>query len=147
MAAKSSASILLRWLVRVEDAFVAFVPSLAQSGCGKVPIRADLAEDLAHVMPQVLDRGPAPEPIPIVDLADDETWLEHERIRNRRVVARVGVFLDVEIFGDLAAGIRQESPFSTDGSFELVSSEDRVGHDRHDLRIADRDLRIERDQL
>ena len=41
---------------------------------------------------------------------DHESGLEHERVRDHRVVLRVGVLLDVEVLLDGASRVRQERP-------------------------------------
>src|SRR5262245_10571599 len=84
----------------VETRQVTRVPGLAESGSAQVPIRADLSRHGAQVASEVLDRRAAPEPVAVVDAVDDEPRLEHERVRDHRVVFRVGILLDVEILLD-----------------------------------------------
>src|SRR5262249_40211802 len=68
---------------------VARVPCLAESGRAQVPVRTDLPRHLAQVASEVFDRRAAPEPVAVVDDVDDEPRLEHERVRDHRVVLRV----------------------------------------------------------
>src|SRR5215472_5175139 len=126
---------------------VARRPRLAQAGSGQLPVRADLPGHLAQVAAQVLDRGPAPEPVAVVHAVDDQARLEHQRVRDHRVVVRVGVLLDVEVLLHMPAGIGQERPLRADRVTELVGLEVVVCRDRDDLRVGHRDLRVERRQL
>src|SRR3954452_21646618 len=126
----------------VERRDVAGVPGLAQPGGAQVPIRADLAGDRAQVVPEVDDRGAAPEPVAVVDAVDDEPGLEHERVRDHRVVLGVGVLLDVEVLLDDALGVREEWPLGADRGAELLQRVMLVGADRDDLGVGDGDLRI-----
>src|SRR5688572_3260386 len=68
---------------------VARVPGLAETGGAEVPVGADLGADRAQVVPEVIDRGAPPEPVAVVDAVDDEPRLEHERVRDHRVVLGV----------------------------------------------------------
>ena len=77
----------------------------------------------------------------------DEPRLEHERVRDHRVVLRVGVLLDVEVLLDGAVRVREEGPLGADRRAELLERVVVVGRDRGDLRVGDRDLRIERGEL
>src|SRR4051794_35621460 len=70
----------------VEGRVVARVPRLAEPGRREVPVGTDLACDGPQVLAEVLDRGASPEPVAVVDLVDDEARLEHERVRDHRVV-------------------------------------------------------------
>src|SRR5262245_1387048 len=90
-------SVLAPPVPAVERGVVAAVPCLAQPGGTEVPVGTALATYLAQVVPQVGHRGTAPEPVAVVDAVDDQAGLEHEGVRDHRVVLGVGVLLDVEI--------------------------------------------------
>src|SRR5215203_4647887 len=126
---------------------VARVPGVAQPGGAEVPVGADLARDSPQVVPEVDDRGAPPEPVAVVDLVDDEPGLEHERVRNHRVVVRVGVLLDVEVLLDDALRVREEWPLGADRRPEFLERVVLVGRDRGDLGVGHRDLRIGRGEL
>src|SRR5215213_279055 len=102
----------------VEGRDVARVPSLAQSRRAQVPVRADLPGDGAQVVPDVDERRASPEPVAVVDGVDDEPGLEHERVRDHRVVFRVGVLLDVEVLLDDALRVGEEGPLRADRGAE-----------------------------
>jgi hypothetical protein len=93
----------------VEEArAVTGLPGLAEAGGAEIPVGTNLACCLAKVAPQnYFDRRPAPEPVAVVDAVDHEPGLEHERVRDHRIVVRVGVLLDVEVLLHLAAGIER----------------------------------------
>src|SRR5215216_6090855 len=72
----------------VEVGHVLAVPCFPQPGRAQVPIRTDLARHGSQVLMEILDRRPAPKPIAVVEAVNDESRLEHERVRNHRVVLR-----------------------------------------------------------
>src|SRR4051794_19561040 len=75
----NAASALLGTLVpAVEVGEVAGLPGLPQPGGGEVPVRADLAGDLAQVLPELVERRTPPEPVAVVDLVHDQPGLEHD---------------------------------------------------------------------
>jgi hypothetical protein len=77
----------------------------------------------------------------------DQTRLEHQGVRDHRVVLGVGVLLDVEVLLDDPAGVGEEGPEGADRRPELLQCVVLVGGDRDDLRVRDRDLRLERGQV
>src|SRR5208282_1923382 len=82
----------------VEARQVARIPCLAESRRAQIPVRADLARRGAQIMPEVCDRRAAPKPVAVVDAVDHKAWLQHERVRDHRVVGVICVLLDVEVF-------------------------------------------------
>jgi hypothetical protein len=54
----------------VEGREVACVPRLAQPRRAEVPVRTDFAGDRAQVVPQIDERGPAPDPVAVIDAED-----------------------------------------------------------------------------
>src|SRR5215213_1343327 len=131
----------------MEGREVARVPRLAQPGGAEVPVRADLARDVAQVVPEVDGRGAAPEPVAVVDAVDHEPRLEHERVRDHRVVLGVGVLLDVQVLLDDAPWVGEERPLSADRGAELLKRVMLVGRDRRDLGVRHGDLGIEGREL
>src|SRR5689334_3647959 len=89
----------------VELRVVAGGPGFAETRCAQIPVWADLGRGRAQVMPQVVERGPAPEPVAVVDAVDDQPGLEHKRVRDHWVVVGVGVFGDVEVLLDRPARV------------------------------------------
>src|SRR5262249_8969515 len=72
---------------------------------------------------------------------------EHERVRDHRVVLRVGVLLDVEVLLNGSLRVGEEGPLGSDRRPELLERVMGVGRDRCDLRVRDGDLRIEGGEL
>src|SRR5215212_1114986 len=98
-------------------------------------------------MPEVVERRAPPEPVAVVDRVDDQPRLEHERVRDHRVVIGIGVLPDVELFLDDSARIREERPLRTDRVAELLGRVVLVGGDCGDFGVGDVDLRIVRGEL
>src|ERR1700744_4840840 len=94
----------------VEGGVVAGVPRRAQPGRAEIPVRAALAHRRTQVAPEIVDRRPPPEPVAVVDAVHDQSRLEHQGVRDHRIVVRVGVLLDVQVLLDRATRIRQERP-------------------------------------
>jgi predicted nucleic acid-binding protein len=69
---------------------------------------------------------------------DQQAGLEHKRVRDHRVVVWVGVFLDLQVLLDLAAGVGKKRPLRADRAPELIGFEDVVGGDCDDLRVRDK---------
>jgi len=93
---------------------VSGTPGLAQSRRAEIPVRADLTRHYAQVMPKIDDGGAAPEPIAIIDTVDHETRLQHQRVRDHRIVLGIGVLLDVEVLLDGSRRVGKERPLGTD---------------------------------
>jgi hypothetical protein len=74
----------------------------------------------------------------------DQARLEHERVRDHRVVRGIGVLGDVEILLDGPPGVGQEGPRGSDRGAELLQRVVLVGRDRGDLGVGDGDLRVVR---
>src|ERR1700735_2046699 len=94
----------------VELRVVLRVPGFAEPRSAQIPVRADLARGDAQVMPQVVERRAAPEPVAVIDTVNDQPRLEYQRVRDHGVVLGVGVLGDVQVLLDGPAGIGQEGP-------------------------------------
>ena len=108
----------------------------------QIPIGSDLARYGSQVLAELLDRGPPPEPVAVVDAVNDQARLQDECVRDHRVVLRIGVLLDVEVLLHRAIGVGQERPLRADRRAQLLGGVVGVGRDRDHLRVGDRDLRI-----
>src|SRR5271170_3925141 len=131
----------------MEGRQVASVPSLAESGLAQIPVGADLSHRRAQVVPEVGDGRPAPEPIAVIDAVDDESWLEHERVRDHRIIFRVGVFGDVEVLLNDSVGVGEEGPLGAHRCAELLQRVVVIGGDGGNLGVCHSNLRIERGKL
>src|ERR1700720_1514434 len=98
----------------VETREVTRIPCLAESRSTQIPVWADFARHVAQVVPKIDDRRTPPEPVAVVDAVDHEARLEHERMRDHRVMLGVGVLLDGEILLNRSGGVRKEGPYGSD---------------------------------
>src|SRR5262245_1360817 len=109
----------LRLPVREEAGLLATGPRGPLLRAADVPVGTASLEDGAQVEAQLLHRRPAEKPVAVVDLVDTKAGLEHERVRDHRVVLRVRVLRDVEILLHLATRIREKRPVGADSAAEL----------------------------
>src|SRR5262252_369026 len=126
----------------VEERVVAGDPGLAEPGRAQVPVRADLGRGRPQVVPQVVEGRAAPEPVAVVDAVDDQSGLEHQGVRDHRVVLGVGVLGDVQVLLDDPAGVGQEGPLGADRVAEVLQGVVVVGGDGDDLGVGRRELGI-----
>src|ERR1700683_2304015 len=106
----------------MEGREVARVPSLAEPRGTQIPVGADLASHGPQVVPEIDDIRPPPEPIAVIDAVDDESWFEHECVRNHRIMLRVGILRDVEVLLNRSFGVGEEGPLGTHRRAELLAS-------------------------
>ena len=81
--------------VRIEKLLTALLPGGLHFRRSDVPVAPAFPGNGAQVLAEILHRGPAPEPIAIVDLVDDKTGLKDDHVRDHRIVERIGVLGDV----------------------------------------------------
>jgi hypothetical protein len=86
--------------VRIEEFLAALLPSCFELGRCDVPIRSAFLGDGAEVLSEILHGRPAEEPVAIIDLVDDKAGLEDKHMGDHRIVDRIGIFGNVEIFLD-----------------------------------------------
>jgi hypothetical protein len=115
--------------VGVKTIGFAALPGGTVFGVGDVPVGVALFGHGAEVLTEVFEGGASPEPIAVVDFEDDEAWFQHDGVGDHRVVCEVGVFGDVEIFLDAAAGVGEEGPVGADSGSIFVGFGDVVGAD------------------
>src|SRR5260370_33782061 len=89
--------LLQRLTVWPELAFLPSLPFSAQLRIAQVPVGTDLLCDLTQIVVEVGNRRSTPVPVAVVDAEDLELLLQDQRVRNHRIVQRIGVFLDVQI--------------------------------------------------
>jgi hypothetical protein len=81
----------------VETGEVTRIPRLAESRGSNSTVWANFPGHGAQVVPKIDDRWPIREPVPVVNAVDHEPRLEHERMRDHRVMFGVGVLLDIKV--------------------------------------------------
>src|SRR3954469_25124054 len=97
----------------VETGKVTRLPSCPGLRRTQIPVGSDLASHGAQVVPKIDDRGATPEPIAVIDAVDHEARLEHERMRDHRIMLRICVLLDVEILLNGSFGVRKKDPLGS----------------------------------
>src|SRR5277367_1431048 len=98
----------------VETREVTRIPCLAESRSTQIPVGADFAGHGAQIVPKIDDRWTPPEPVTVIDAVNHQARLEHERMRDHRIMLGVGVLLDVEILLNRSVGVRKKGPLGSD---------------------------------
>ena len=126
LLAQSLGKALAVW---IEALLAALLPRGFELRRGDVPIGPAFPADGSQVQAKLFDRGPSEEPVAIVDPVDHEAGLQHDHVRDHRIVEGIGVLGDVEIFLDDAPRIGEEGPVCTDAAAVFVGLGDVVGAD------------------
>jgi hypothetical protein len=121
--------LLLDSAIRVGALFVTLLPLLAHFRGVDLEVGAYTARDVAQVLVEFPSGRTSPVPVAVIDLVDLETRLEHEGVRNHRVVVRVRVLLDAEVLLDDALGVVQKGPGGTYPEPEVVGEDKGVRGD------------------
>src|SRR5580658_5337703 len=79
----------------VETRVVTRIPRLTEPRRTQIPVRPDFARRYAQIAPKIGDGRTAPEPVAVIEAVDHQARLEHERIRDHRIVLGVSVLLNV----------------------------------------------------
>ena len=97
-------SLGVRFAVRIKEFLAALLPRRFEFGRCDVPVRPAFPGNGTQILAEIFHRGPAEEPVAVVDLVNDQAGLEDNRVRNHGIVVGIGVLGDVEIFLDFRAG-------------------------------------------
>ncbi len=135
-------SLGVRFAVRIEEFLAALLPRRFEFWGCDVPVRPAFLGNGTEVLPELFQRRPAKEPVAVVNLVNDKTGLEHNRVRNHRIVARIGVLSDVEIFLDLARRVGEKRPARADSGAKLIRLGDVVRANRDQPAIAYLELTV-----
>src|SRR5262249_48599666 len=73
-----------------------------------VPVGSAFLAHGTEVLTEIFYGGPAEEPIAVVDLMNDQTWLEDDHVGDHRIVGGIRVFGDVQIFLDVTPPVGEE---------------------------------------
>ena len=103
-----------RFAVRIEQFLATLLPRGFEFGRCDIPVRPTFFDNDAQILAEIFHGGPTKEPVAHVDLVNDKTGLEHNRVRNHRIVERIGVLGDVEILLDLTRWVGEERPVGAD---------------------------------
>ena len=129
----------VRLTVRIEKFLAALPPRLFELR----PVRPAFLGDGTQVLTELFQGGPPEEPVAIVDLINDKAGLEDDRVGDHRIVERIGIFGDVEIFLDLAPSVGEERPVGTGSAAKFIRLSDIVRADRDKPAIANLHLTME----
>src|SRR5215469_7828098 len=129
-------SLDVRFAVRVEEFFAALLPRRFEFGRCDVPVRPAFLGYGTEVLAKFFQRRPAEKPVAVVNLINDQTGLEHNRVRDHGIVDRIGVLGDVEIFLDLARRVGEERPVGTDSVAIFIRLGNVIGANRDQPAIA-----------
>ena len=132
--------------VRVEEIFAALLPGGSEFGGGDVPVGAAFFCDGAEVLAELFHGGATEEPVAVVDFVDEEAGLEDDDVGDHGIVERVGVFGDVEIFLDGAAGVGEERPVGADAGAIFIRLGDIVGADGDEAAVGDFEFAMKLDE-
>jgi hypothetical protein len=132
--------------VGVEEFLAPLGPRGLELGRCNVPVRPALPCDNAQVLAEIFESGPPEEPVTIVNLVNDQTGLQHDHMGDHRIVVRVRIFGDVEIFLDRAPHVGKEGPVRPDAGAIFVRLSDVVRADRNKSAIADLELAMQLDE-
>src|SRR5471030_2605692 len=129
--------------VWVKELLSALLPCRLELGRRNVPVRTTFLRHCTQVLAQFFHSGSAEKPVAVVDLVDDETWFEDDRVGDHRIVAWVGVFGDVEVLLHGTPWVRQEGPVGAHSAAEFIRLGDVVGTDCDQPAIADLELTMQ----
>jgi hypothetical protein len=132
--------------VGIEEVLAALLPGGFEFGRGDVPVGAAFFGNGAEVLAEFFHGGAAEEPVAVVDFVDEEAGLEDDHVGDHGIVKRIGVFGDVEIFLDGAAGVGEERPVGVDAGAIFVGFGDVVGADGDDAAVGDFEFAMELDE-
>src|ERR1700730_266331 len=133
----------VRFAVRIEEFFAALLPRRFKFGRCDVPVRPAFPDNGTQVMAEIFDSGAAEEPVAVVDLINDKTGLQDNHMGNHRIVDRISVFGNVEIFLDNTPRVGEERPVGIDSTAILIRLSDIVGADCDQAAIANLELTME----
>ena len=125
----------VRFAVGIKEFLAALLPRSFEFRGGDVPVRPAFSRNGSEVLAELFHGRPPEKPIAVIDLVNDQTRLENNRVRNHGIVRRIRIFGDVEIFLDLSRRVRQEGPVRADPAPVFVCLGDVIGADRNQPAI------------
>src|SRR3974390_1203034 len=100
--------------VRIKEVLAALLPRRPEFGRCNVPVWPAFLGNDTKILAEFFHRGPAEEPVAIVDFINDKAGLEDNHMRDHRIMGRIRVFGDVEVLLDDTPRVREEGPVSDD---------------------------------
>jgi hypothetical protein len=129
--------------VGIEEVLAALLPGRFHFGRGDVPVCSAFLCDGAEVLAEIFHRGAPPEPVAHVNLIDHEPGLKNNHMGNHRIVERIGVFSDVEIFLDDAPWVGEKWPMRAHAGAIFTRLGKVVSADGDKTGVRDLDLAME----
>ena len=129
-------SLGVRFTVRVEEFLAPLLPRRFEFGCCDVPVRPAFPGNGTEVLAEFLESGPPEKPIAVVDFINDKARFEDNHVGDHRIVERIGVLGDVEVFLDQAPRVGEERPVRVHSASIFVGLRDVVGADGDQTAIA-----------
>ena len=108
-----------------------------------VPVRPAFLGCGSQILAEIFQSGPAEEPIAVVNLINHKTRLEDNHVRDHRIVHRIRIFGDVEIFLDDPPRVGEEWPVGADSGAVFVRLGDIVGANRYKPNVGNFELTME----
>jgi hypothetical protein len=115
----------VRFAVGIEEFLTALLPRSSELGRCDIPIRPAFLRNRTQILPEIFRRGAAKEPVTHVDFVDDETQFEQNRVRDHRVVIRIGLLRDIEVLLHNAPGVGEKRPVRIDPGPEFIRLSNR----------------------
>ncbi len=119
----------MRSIVRIKEFLITMLPRGFQIGICNIPIGSTFSENRTQILAEILDCGSAKEPVAVVDLVNDETRFKHDRVWDHRIVQRIRVFGNIEIFLNYTPGVGQERPVGANSTSKFIGLNDVVCSD------------------
>ena len=83
--------------VWIKQLLATLLPGRFEFGRRDVPVQTAFPRDDAQILTEILDRRPPKEPVTVVDLVNDKAGLQHDDVRDHRVVDRIGVLGNIKV--------------------------------------------------
>jgi len=136
-------SVLVGSVVGVKEFLITVLPRRFQVRICNIPIGPTFSENRTQILAKIFDCGSAKEPIAVVDLVNDETRFKHDRVWDHRIVQRIRVFGNIEIFLNYAPRVGQERPVGANSAAKFIGLNNSVGSDCDQPAICNLELAVE----
>src|SRR5215204_1495658 len=120
----------IRLAIRVKKLLARLFPCRLEFGRCNVPVRSGLLENGTKIHAKLFNGRTTEEPVAVVDLVDNKTWLEDNHMRNHGIVNRIGVLGDVQILLYDPSRVGEECPVSSDSGAILIGLGNGICADR-----------------
>ena len=133
----------IRFAVRIEEFLGALLPRRSEFGQRDVPVWPTFLAYDTQVLAEIFQSGSTEEPIAVVHLINDKAGLKHNHEGDRRIVGRIGVLRDIEIFLDDTPRVGEERPVGADSAAVFIRLADIVGADGDKPAIGNLEVTME----